>query len=870
MKNFSGFLKKILFSLFSSCIFCAGIFVDNKIVYAQDVDLETELEVVYSVEQAGALSVEVDVNITTASKYPTILNGFSLNLPFKNITNLSAETNSKPLHATYQEQNERSLVIIDFAGAVVSKSSPINGILRFKIPDFVENTKGEIHKFYFPLKFSDNTTLRDVKIRWAKSFGETSFYIPTNLEIEQNKNEYMIDLESPTYDAVILFLGDSIAYDFMIEKTLRNPGSSSSVIMETNIPKKQHNQEVFISNMSPIPDSAYIDQEGNMFASYSIPAQTSITVNISGTVLMEDSQYENTLSLKERKQATNSIGYWKINDEKELSRLTLFLRESGIFIEQDNTQAIIGENTAMQTQLYNAITKYVQKRLEIKSGNASNEDEIRLGATAILKHRDSATPNDYADLLIALLREYNLPSRMVEGYVCFSPYDFPNGKGFHHTWVEVWNGGWKILDPFLAELYADSNISDKDLEKLNQITHLAIVTRTITPVKPNLHISPDDKTEYTYASTISDSFFTADVQSDIGTIDILIPETTGNITVHNNGNVIINSVKSTGLIRIQGVSENLLILPGMSKTFNTIALSTDLLTASTKNSVVISNLNGDIIEQKIILPNNITGHWWLPWLSKSISFFLFSIVLLVLYFTYYNVNKIMRRKKKAGKVVEFCLGVLFLFSFYSIVCLSLNTPKPVYAVDPKSVDNDTGTTESVIEEPQKVKQTETSELTAVNEKYYDINVTVGTQSVWNNTVPVTVVFTPRITSENTEVSWDHCQGIEIEEKYTNYFRTEKDKSYTVRINIKPINAGVYKISANVTGWTDSNYTTSEDFQVIFDENLLSQTNQDQYRNAMYGKYAVFAILGIVGLILLTFGGKVLFDKLRVWLKPIEY
>ena len=65
----------------------------------------------------------------------------------------------------------------------------------------------------------------------------------------------------------------------------------------------------------------------------------------------------------------------------------------------------------------------------------------------ILKYRKGVC-QDFAHLLLQMLRTAGIPSRYVSGYICPNK-DGLRGEGATHAWVEIWTetGGWKGIDP---------------------------------------------------------------------------------------------------------------------------------------------------------------------------------------------------------------------------------------------------------------------------------------------------------------------------------------------------------------------------------------------------------------------------------------
>ncbi len=65
----------------------------------------------------------------------------------------------------------------------------------------------------------------------------------------------------------------------------------------------------------------------------------------------------------------------------------------------------------------------------------------------ILKHRKGVC-QDFAHLLLQMLRTAGIPSRYISGYICPNK-DGLRGEGATHAWVEIWTEaeGWKGIDP---------------------------------------------------------------------------------------------------------------------------------------------------------------------------------------------------------------------------------------------------------------------------------------------------------------------------------------------------------------------------------------------------------------------------------------
>lgn len=98
--------------------------------------------------------------------------------------------------------------------------------------------------------------------------------------------------------------------------------------------------------------------------------------------------------------------------------------------------------------------KTIMQIVEACSGYIFNEFKYIKGITTIettvdeiLEHR-SGVCQDFAHVLLQLLRTMGIPSRYVSGYICPNKNGM-RGEGATHAWVEAWipKLGWTGIDP---------------------------------------------------------------------------------------------------------------------------------------------------------------------------------------------------------------------------------------------------------------------------------------------------------------------------------------------------------------------------------------------------------------------------------------
>ncbi|MCU7549347.1 transglutaminase family protein [Chitinophagaceae bacterium LB-8] len=87
--------------------------------------------------------------------------------------------------------------------------------------------------------------------------------------------------------------------------------------------------------------------------------------------------------------------------------------------------------------------EYIYKYFKYKKGITTTETTI----DEILDHQ-SGVCQDFAHLMLQILRTMKIPSRYVSGYICPIKNGM-RGEGATHAWVDVWipNYGWAGIDP---------------------------------------------------------------------------------------------------------------------------------------------------------------------------------------------------------------------------------------------------------------------------------------------------------------------------------------------------------------------------------------------------------------------------------------
>ncbi|MDD3662038.1 MAG: hypothetical protein PHG63_03140 [Candidatus Dojkabacteria bacterium] len=152
------------------------------------------------------------------------------------------------------------------------------------------------------------------------------------------------------------------------------------------------------------------------------------------------------------------------------------------------------------------------------------------------------------------------------------------------------------------------------------------------------------------------------------------------------------------------------------------------------------------------------------------------------------------------------------------------------------------------------------------EEVLDVEMYVGTQSVFNNTIPLYVRVLPKVSSTRAQISWHVPRGLVAEDPEELWFSMEEDVEQVFRIDVSPQSSGSYRIVVDVTAWRfDTNYVSSTDVSFVIDETLhISPAPADYVKNIMIYRI-VTVILVVLAAAGLFFGAKFAIRRFKQWL-----
>ncbi len=624
MRGLIGYLKKILFL---SSILALTLSLAQKTSAAEPFQIYTSFE--HKIESKN-ISTEAILQIRSDS--PRVISYYTASIPQKNLDILCylVKTN-KRINCTTFHRGSNTDVLLELNNAVVKKDAPLEVMLRYKVSNESSNA------FNISSKILDTTT-SSALIQYPKTIGEPLWTSDPLSSIKAVKDSYQILINKPIHPTISILFGEKVSYKFSISRNLQNTTEENQTFELIVLPDTK-DQTVIWTDISPLPNSAVLDENGNYVFKYIVPPSQSMECKIDGYV-------EKIISEEKEKGAdhlTKPTGYWNIVNSSEWIRVQTYMKRHNLNILKDFDD-IESLKTEEKEIFYKALYKYVVEKLNFnKNLTLGIETTARLGANILTESALESAPIDYADFYIALLRHYKIPSRMVIGYV--SEISGYTADGFYHYWVEYYDSTlskWVTADPFLSDYL------NKDLFKSDFFDHITVLKRGKSSVSPNItfysendfkvEFSPSEKEDISFLPTVELTF------EKLKSTDQYLK---GYLYILNSGNIAINrhSFEKSNIENVRKYIDPVnnisskIILPKQSATiqlnipYNSIHTSNIFLNLTLANNS--SNQKNFLLEQNVteILPIYILI------ISKIVSISVFLVGFFLIYFGIKKIRK---------------------------------------------------------------------------------------------------------------------------------------------------------------------------------------------------------------------------------------
>jgi hypothetical protein len=371
------------------------------------------------------------------------------------------------------DQKEDGLYVVVPNYKQTTKNSPYKIYVTYNTHDYVQVVNKNIviqapslpEDTEFQIEHTDTKTTTEIDYNLEITVDKDSPIVakiwPENYTKEEIENfdKYIFSAESRLGNNPYIELGTSQLYKFELEyvtpktdKVIPEKYSDvfntlSTNIFEISLPRHfdETNQSVQIESISPTPTKLERDSEGNIIATFEVPANKEDKISVIGYVWVEQEEYgsqraipnptledyqNQILSDDSLQKYLTSTKYWQVDDS--------YIQDEANKIKERETRLL---------DLIKADYRYINENLEYDQSKADSIND-RIGAKQALQG-DSAVCMEYADAMISILRAQGITSRAAIGYANLKEYDKTKDSQVRHQWVQIWipEYGWLSVDP---------------------------------------------------------------------------------------------------------------------------------------------------------------------------------------------------------------------------------------------------------------------------------------------------------------------------------------------------------------------------------------------------------------------------------------
>ncbi len=521
MRNLNGYLKRTqwIFSFFFAFFFFLS-FTPHKIFALEGFNIQSDFHHVWDGQEINST---IYLTITTTES-PRVLTYYTVTIPEENLRpEVFSVTKNSKLEPTYYDRDSATDLIIDLENALVTKEKPITLRLTY-------STKYSKETLSLISSVKDTTT-RNFTFTYPHSLGEIGWSSTPITNITQKGDNIEVETALPKSSKVSISLGEKIIYKFTISRNLIN-SSDSIISSEINIPPSTNTQKILLINVQPKPNKSYKDINGNYILQYEIAPQSNIAVSIEGSLLMEKSIFTNLAIPKIETQ-----NLWELKNSNLEKRVDKWIKDSGITDVEIESIYDIKEESRQQL-IYKVLYQFVIKNLEPNALTiGSLAGSVRLGGERALSEQASSTSEDYADAMITLFRYFDIPARLVIGYVTnISDY---HPDGMYHYWVEYFDiqkKDWIQVDPFLED-YSNTSLWARPLQD-----HVSLLFRYSNANTPKLSYYTENDFKIAVQEDTPETVYKMKANIFLKPYNILNSHLQGSIRIENVGNTVLDSI----------------------------------------------------------------------------------------------------------------------------------------------------------------------------------------------------------------------------------------------------------------------------------------------------------------------------------------
>jgi transglutaminase-like putative cysteine protease len=358
-------------------------------VFAQEnTHFKTSLTSTYTTDLVGNTHVEhvFKIKNLTPEYY---ISKYSLKLNSSKINNVRVINNNQITSPDITQAGGLTEINLDFSDKILGKDKTREFRITYLNPDIAQ-VNGQVLEAYIPAMNSEDIyDEHRVIVVTPASFGPPMRITPADYDLTQTNTDVTINFEDIQGQGVAAIFGSSQIFNFTIRYHLDNPNNQPA-ITQVSLPPDTTYQQMNYRQLDPLPEKIEVDEDNNWIASYYLPANETIEVNILADALISLEPINPRLNITPLKEHSNQQTYWE---------------------SQHDTIQTTANNLSSAQKIY----QFVVDTLEYTQADLSGLIE-RQGAVKALQQPNQAACQEFTDLFIALARANQIPARRATGY----------------------------------------------------------------------------------------------------------------------------------------------------------------------------------------------------------------------------------------------------------------------------------------------------------------------------------------------------------------------------------------------------------------------------------------------------------------------
>lgn len=507
--------------VFYSIFFLFFAFFVSPAVYAI-AKFNTSYQVYYKVGDNGVthvtfvISQKNNLSVVYATEY-----GISINET--KIANLKIQDEGVPVIPVVNKAQNQTIISFPFAKKVVGKDKVHNFTIEYDTSDIVTK-KGNTLQIDIPRFETDENVSEQTAILILPEKLSKPAYIDPKPDVVNN-NTYYFSSKIMSNKPISAIFGDNQYFKGKIQYYLENNSNSSQTKTITLVPDTNY-QNVYYENIDPKPEKVEHDSDGNLLATYNLPASSKLLIKSTFFVRTD---------FKSNKTQNNIL-----SPSSYLSANKIWDHDNIFFTSPEF------KNLTSPKSIYD----YVANRLRYDYQKINKDGTVRTSSSNSLKNYISATCTDYADTFVSLARRAGIAARELEGFAFSENLELKpisDKQDVLHAWAEYWDENkksWIQVDPTWGS-------TTKGLDYFNKLdfNHIVFAIHGVDPLNPltagSFKKPGNNEKDITLESIDEIQFPAADIKFENSSFNIA--KTTIKIT-NNSG------VHATGQLQIKNQS----------------------------------------------------------------------------------------------------------------------------------------------------------------------------------------------------------------------------------------------------------------------------------------------------------------------------